>query len=169
MILHKRNNIKNQIFLALLFLFLIVFDQTTKIFISKTMIENIFIDLNVLPFLNIVFVRNTGISFGLFSDGGIWSRFFFSTFSILVGSSIFLISIFSEKKIVAIALSSIAAGAFGNAIDRIYFGGVIDFIDIFIYNYHWPAFNFADFFITVGVFILIIDSLIYDEKKIKRY
>ena len=80
MILHKRNNIKNQIFLALLFLFLIVFDQTTKIFISKTMIENIFIDLNVLPFLNIVFVRNTGISFGLFSDGGIWSRVFFINF-----------------------------------------------------------------------------------------
>ena len=160
----KNFNIKNTIFSILLFLFLISIDQTIKIFISKMMIEQNFTEKNVFSFLNIVFVRNTGISFGLFSDGGIFNRYFFSIFSILVGGALFIISFLSEKKLIFYALTIISAGAFGNAIDRIYFGGVIDFIDIFVYNYHWPAFNFADIFITVGVLILLLDNLLGNEK-----
>ena len=55
-------------------------------------------------------------------------------------------------------MTLISSGALGNAVDRIYFGGVIDFIDIFMYNFHWPAFNFADIFITIGVFVLILEN-----------
>ena len=160
----KNFNIRNIIFSILLFLFLISIDQTIKIFISKMMIEQNFTEKNVFSFLNIVFVRNTGISFGLFSDGGMFNRYFFSIFSILVGIVLFIISFLSEKKLIFYALTIISAGAFGNAIDRIYFGGVIDFIDIFVYNYHWPAFNFADIFITVGVLILLLDNLLNNEK-----
>ena len=76
------------------------------------------------------------------------------------------LAIFSEKRFLTISLSLVAAGAFGNAIDRIYFGGVIDFIDFFIYNYHWPAFNFADIFITLGVVILLIDNIFYKKNEI---
>ena len=160
----KNLNIRKIIFSTLLFLFLISIDQTIKILISKMMIEQNFTEKNVFSFLNIVFVRNTGISFGLFSDGGMFNRYFFSVFSILVGSVLFIISFLSEKKLIFYALTIISAGAFGNAIDRIYFGGVIDFIDIFVYNYHWPAFNFADIFITVGVLILLLDNLLSNEK-----
>ena len=53
----------------------------------------------------------------------------------------------------------ISSGAIGNAIDRIYFGGVIDFIDFFLYNFHWPAFNLADIFITLGVIVLLFENL----------
>ena len=163
---NKNNFFKKNMELILLFLLLITFDQTVKIFTSKIMISNNFTDLNIFPFLNLVFVRNTGISFGLFSDGGVFNRYFFSVFSVLVGTVIFFISLLSENKLVKAALILISAGAFGNAIDRIYFGGVIDFIDIFLYTYHWPAFNFADIFITIGVIILLFENLFYDKKNI---
>ena len=139
--------------------FLVLFDQCMKIFISKIMLENSFEDMQLLSFLKIVFVRNTGVSFGMFSEWGILGRYFFSIFSIVVGCFLILLAIFSEKKVFRISLGLISSGALGNAIDRVYFGGVIDFIDFFIYNLHWPAFNFADVFITVGVILLLFDNI----------
>ena len=135
-----------------------------KIFISKIMLNNRFEDMQLLPFFNIVFVRNTGVSFGMFSEWGILGRYFFSIFSIVVGSFLILLAIFSDTKLFRISLGLISSGALGNAIDRVYFGGVIDFIDFFIYNFHWPAFNFADIFITVGVILLLFDN-IFNKKK----
>ena len=139
----------------------IIIDQCTKIFVSNLMLLNNFSSLKLLPFLDIVFVRNTGISFGMFSEGGLLGRYFFSAFSIVVGSFLIFLSILTEKKIVCLGLCLISSGAIGNAIDRIYFGGVIDFIDIFVYNFHWPAFNFADIFITTGVILLLLENILY--------
>ena len=144
--------------------FLVLFDQCMKIFISKIMLENNFEDLQLLSFFNIVFVRNTGVSFGMFSEWGILGRYFFSIFSIVVGCFLILLAIFSDTKVFRISLGLISAGALGNAIDRVYFGGVIDFIDFFIYNFHWPAFNFADIFITLGVMFLLSDNIFYKKK-----
>ena len=150
-----------EVILAVMLLVLI--DQCAKIFISNIMLNNNFNDIKLLSFLNIVFVRNTGISFGMLSEGGLLGRYFFSTFSILVGCFLILLAVFSEKKLLCISLSLVASGALGNAIDRIYFGGVIDFIDFFIYNLHWPAFNFADIFITLGVILLLFENIL-DKK-----
>ena len=66
---------------------------------------------------------------------------------------------FSSEKLIQIALLFISGGAIGNAIDRVYFGGVIDFIDFFLYNFHWPAFNLADIFISLGVIVLLFENL----------
>ena len=151
-----------EVILAVMLLVLI--DQCAKIFISNIMLNNNFNDIKLLSFLNIVFVRNTGISFGMLSEGGLLGRYFFSTFSILVGCFLILLAVFSEKKLLCISLSLVASGALGNAIDRIYFGGVIDFIDFFIYNFHWPAFNFADIFITLGVIFLLFDNIFNKQK-----
>ncbi len=145
--------------------FLILLDQCMKIFISKIMLEHSFEDMQLLSFLNIVFVRNTGVSFGMFSEWGILGRYFFSIFSIVVGCFLILLAIFSEKKVFRISLALISSGALGNAIDRVYFGGVIDFIDFFIYNFHWPAFNFADIFITLGVILLLFDNIFYKKNE----
>ena len=142
----------------LFFCLLILVDQSSKVLVSNIMLENQFSSISIFSFLDIVFVRNTGISFGLFSEGGILGRYFFSTFSITVGLFIAVLAFLAEKKIVFFALCLISAGAIANAIDRVYFGGVIDFIDFFVYNFHWPAFNFADIFITVGVFILLYEN-----------
>ena len=57
----------------------------------------------------------------------------------------------------------ISSGAIGNAIDRIYFGGVIDFIDFFLYNFHWLAFNLADIFISLGVIVLLFENLFLEN------
>ncbi len=145
--------------------FLVLFDQCMKILISKIMFKNGFEEMQLLSFLNIVFVRNTGVSFGMFSEWGILGRYFFSIFSIVVGCFLILLAIFSDTKVFRISLGLISAGALGNAIDRVYFGGVIDFIDFFIYNLHWPAFNFADIFITLGVVFLLFDNIFYKKNE----
>ena len=155
----KSLNLARVIETLLAIIFLVLIDQCMKIFISKIMLNNRFEDMQLLPFFNIVFVRNTGVSFGMFSEWGIIGRYFFSIFSIVIGSILILLAIFSDTKVFRISLGLISAGALGNAIDRVYFGGVIDFIDFFIYNFHWPAFNFADIFITLGVIILLFDNL----------
>ena len=154
---------KNQTYIYFLniifiFIFLIVLDQSSKIYIAKIMISNNFQNIQIFPFLNITFVRNTGISFGLFSDGGIFNRYFFTVFAIVIGTTLLIIALFNSEKLIQIALLFISGGAIGNAIDRVYFGGVIDFIDFFLYNFHWPAFNFADIFITLGVIILLFEN-----------
>ena len=160
----KSLNLARAIEMLLAIIFLVLIDQCMKIFISKIMFKNSFEDMQLLPFLNIVFVRNTGVSFGMFSEWGILGRYFFSIFSIVVGSFLILLAIFSDTKLFRISLGLISSGALGNAIDRVYFGGVIDFIDFFIYNFHWPAFNFADIFITLGVIFLLFDNVFYKNE-----
>ena len=155
----KSLNLARVIETVLLIIFLVLIDQCMKVFISKIMLNNSFKDMQLLPFLNIVFVRNTGVSFGMFSEWGILGRYFFSIFSIVVGCFLILLAIFSDRKVFRSSLALISSGALGNAIDRVYFGGVIDFIDFFIYNFHWPAFNFADIFITLGVILLLFDNI----------
>ena len=161
----KSLNLARVIEILLVIIFLVLIDQCMKISISKIMLNNSFDDIKLLPFLNIVFVRNTGVSFGMFSEWGILGRYFFSIFSIVIGSFLILLSIFSDTKLFRISLGLISSGALGNAIDRVYFGGVIDFIDFFIYNFHWPAFNFADIFITVGVILLLLDNIFYKKNE----
>ena len=143
----------------------IIFDQCSKIFISQLMFANSFSNISIFSFFDLVFVRNTGVSFGMFSESGKFGRYFFSIFSISVGLIVAFLAILNDKKLITIALSLVASGAIANALDRIYFGGVIDFIDIFVYNLHWPAFNFADIFITLGVILLIFDNFYYKYEK----
>ena len=159
----KSFSIVKVIEILLIIIFLILCDQCAKVFISTIMLNNSFENIQLLPILNIVFVRNTGVSFGMFSDWGILGRYFFSVFSIVVGSFLILLAVLSDKKVFRLSMGLISAGAFGNAIDRVYFGGVIDFIDFFIYNLHWPAFNFADIFITLGVILLLFENIL-DKK-----
>ena len=161
----KSLNLVRVIETLLAIIFLVLFDQCMKVFISKIMLNNSFKDMQLLPFLNIVFVRNTGVSFGMFSEWGILGRYFFSIFSIVVGCFLILLAIFSDTKAFRISLGLISSGALGNAIDRIYFGGVIDFIDFFIYNFHWPAFNFADIFISGGVILLLFNNIFYKKNE----
>ncbi len=157
--MYKKNSYKPFFKYLAAFILLILIDQSTKIFTAKIMLNNMFASIELLPFLNIVFVRNTGISFGLFSDGGVMNRYFFTSISIIIGTILLIISFITKEKLIKLSLLMIASGAIGNAIDRIYFGGVIDFIDFFIYNFHWPAFNFADIFITLGVILLFFENI----------
>ena len=164
--MYKRYSIEYSLYFISFLLFLIILDQVSKILIARIMLDNSFESIEILPFLNLTFVRNTGISFGLFSDGGLLNRYFFTIFSFSAGIILFLISFFNYNKLIQISLVFISGGAIGNAIDRTYFGGVIDFIDFFIYTFHWPVFNLADVFITFGVVVLLLENTFGKAKNV---
>ena len=147
---------KNNYPFFLIVIFIIFFDQITK-YLAVIFYNELQQGIEVFPFLNLVFVTNRGISFGLLSDLNI--SFFLGLVSI--GISIILIfwlirsNLNSEKFIISLILG----GALGNGIDRIYQSYVIDFIDIHYKNFHWPAFNIADSAITLGVVIYIFRNV----------
>jgi len=103
----------------------------------------------VLPFVNFVPVWNPGISFGLFADGGFLVRAGLTCLAFLVSGWFFWQSP-NLLRLQVLAGGLIAGGAIGNAIDRLRFGKVVDFIDVHYQSWHWPAFNVADSAITVG-------------------
>ena len=107
---------------------------------------------------NLTYVRNAGAAFGLFAGSAeIFRRPFLILVSIL--ASVFIIVMMkrlAEKETgLVTGLSFILGGAMGNLIDRVIYGDVIDFLDVYWRNYHWPAFNIADSFITIGVGIML--------------
>ena len=105
--------------------------------------------MNIFPFLNFVFVTNTGVSFGLLS--GLDITLYLGIISIIISILLFKWLINSKDLVEAFGISLIIAGAIGNGIDRIIDGYVIDFIDIYYKSFHWPSFNIADSSITLGV------------------
>ena len=111
------------------------------------------------PFLSCVLVFNTGISFGLFAGETALLRWVLIGLALAV--SVLLTSwLYKEKRPrVASALGLILGGAIGNVVDRIFRHAVVDFLDLHIGGWHWPAFNLADSAITVGVVLYVFTSL----------
>ncbi|HDZ62267.1 MAG TPA: signal peptidase II [Nitrospirae bacterium] len=135
-----------------------VLDYITKKLVETHVHPSEIID--VLPFLRIVNVKNTGAAFGMFSS--LSNRIFIA----LTVIAIILILIYlsrSLKKLEIISLSFILGGAIGNLIDRVNIGKVIDFIDFFVNDWHWPAFNVADSSLTVGIILFIWTNIIHRE------
>ena len=111
------------------------------------------------PFLSCVLVFNTGISFGLFAGETALLRWVLIGLALAV--SVLLTSwLYKEKRLrVASALGLILGGAIGNVVDRIFRHAVVDFLDLHIGGWHWPAFNLADSAITIGVVLYVFTSL----------
>ncbi len=112
--------------------------------------------INVLPFLRIVNVKNTGAAFGLFSNLGNKVFLIVSVIAIIL---IILYLLRTDDKLEVLSLSMILGGAMGNLIDRASIGQVLDFIDFFIGRWHWPAFNVADSALTIGIFLLLFANI----------
>jgi signal peptidase II len=136
----------------------IILDQLTKVWILTTM--RIHEGFPVIDgFFNIVHVRNPGAAFGFLAGA---SPAFRSLFFIAVTAVAILIILQYLRKArvgelwLVVALALIIAGAVGNLIDRIRFGEVVDFLDVYIGTYHWPAFNVADSAITCGAILLAL-------------
>jgi len=137
---------------------IIVLDQASKWFIASWL--SLHETVAVIPYFNFTMAHNYGAAFSFLSDAGGWQRWFFIVLAVVI-SVVLLIwikGLKSTAKLEAISLSLIIAGAIGNVIDRIYYGYVIDFIDVYYGTYHWPAFNVADSAICIGAALLIIDS-----------
>jgi len=114
----------------------------------------------IMPYFNLTMAHNHGAAFSFLAQAGGWQRWFFTVLALVISTVlvVWLAKLKPEAKLEAISLSLVIGGAIGNVIDRIYYGYVIDFLDVYIGNSHWPAFNVADAAICIGAVLLIIDS-----------
>lgn len=148
--------------LLLIFLIFIFFDYVSKLWA----IENLFMQyrsIELTSFLSMTPVWNSGISFGFFQDSGELGRYGFTGFAF--GVSIWLIySSIKLPRYSSLGFILIASGAIGNAIDRILYGKVVDFIDFHIEDLHWPAFNLADTIIFIGAALFLYNQFFTIER-----
>jgi signal peptidase II len=136
----------------------VLLDQSSKLAIDASM--QLYESIPVSPFFNLTYVHNPGAAFSFLSEAGGWQRWFFSglALTISIGITIWLAKLQKHETLLAAALSLILGGAIGNLIDRVAYGYVIDFIDVYYGNSHFPAFNIADAAINLGVFLLLAES-----------
>ena len=153
------DRLRKGILVSVISSFIVFCDYITKWIIVETVDLHNHIDL--LPFLRIVHVENKGAAFGLFAQLGN-NIFIFISACAIICIVIYLIRV--PIGIEVYALSLILGGAAGNLIDRIRIGKVIDFIDVFVGNWHWPAFNVADSALTVGIALFLLYNLKHGHK-----
>lgn len=136
--------------------FVLVLDQVSKRLIINNL--DLFDRIPLFGVLNITLMHNTGAAFSIFSGAQPW-MFALLAVVVSIGILIWLRWHPYDQRLVAASLSLILGGALGNAIDRVVYGYVIDFIDFHIGTWHYPAFNFADSAIVIGAGLMIIDIL----------
>ncbi|HWQ85655.1 signal peptidase II [Brevundimonas sp.] len=141
----------------------VVLDQLTKAWIVSGL------DLREVgrvevwpPILNLTWVENRGVSFGLFGDGS--ARWMLSLFSVVVAGILGWWALRADRRLLITAIGLVMGGAIGNVIDRIRFGFVVDFIDFSGTRLFPWVFNIADSAITIGVVLLILDSLLSERE-----
>ena len=143
----------------------VILDQLSKIWVDTSM--SLYQSIPVFPGFNITYVHNFGAAFSFLSEQGGWQRWFFALLaaSISIGIVIWIKRLKPEETLSAISLSLILGGAIGNLIDRVIYGYVIDFFDVYYHTYHWPVFNIADSAITVGVMFMLYESFTQKESE----
>jgi signal peptidase II len=142
-------------------LVVIVLDQLTKAAVATRMALHQSISI-IDGFFALTYVRNTGAAFGFLAGRMEDLRVpFFLVVSVGAVAVLvwFIRGIAPERRWMVVACGAVLGGAIGNMIDRVAFGEVIDFLDVYVGAYHWPTFNVADSAITVGVILLTLDSL----------
>ena len=152
---------KNITYLFFLFLLLVSFDQLTKGLVINNL--ELYQSTSLLPFLNFTFVVNYGFAFGFLNNPSL-NQLVVSLVILTIIIYFLYLLIKTQDHIFRFSLVLILSGALGNFSDRIFRGFVIDFIDIYISDYHWPAFNLADSWITIGFMILIFNILFLNKK-----
>ena len=118
--------------------------------------------IKITPFFDITHIHNFGVSFGLFS--GTISPLYLIIIGLLVVFFIIFLLVNAQDKLEQWGLFIIICGALANIIDRVMNGYVIDFIYLHINQYYWPAFNFADIYISIGIIMILLNVL----RKIKK-
>lgn len=115
--------------------------------------------IEVTGFFNLVLTLNTGVSFGMMGGETAWKPMALSALALVIVVALLVWLRRQPEPLLALAVGLIAGGAIGNSIDRLRFGGVVDFLDFHLGNWHWYAFNMADSTIAVGVALLVLDGL----------
>jgi signal peptidase II len=140
----------------------VVLDQITKAVVLSFLEPGVHVVL--LPnFANFTLVMNPGLAFGLLGNVPIGWRWVVAVLSLIalgVLARIALRVLPDGSWMDYAAIGLIFGGAVGNLIDRVRFGAVVDFVDLHLRGYHWPAFNVADSSITIGVGLLALRLLL---------
>lgn len=140
---------------------IIVIDQISKFYFENTFTQ--YQQVPVIPGLfNLTLAYNKGAAFSFLADQSGWQRWLFSALAIIVSIVIiaWIRQLKPQERLPAISLSLILGGAIGNLIDRLTnSNGVVDFLDFYYQQYHFPAFNIADSAITIGAALLIFHIL----------
>ena len=142
---------------------MVLADQISKTVVRSTM--TLYESITVIPgFFHLTYITNDGMAFGINFPFGIY---IFSTISIILTVILFwyLWTIREENIILRSGVAMILAGAIGNLIDRLFLGEVVDFLDFMIGDLHWYVFSFADSFVTIGMGIILYDSIILEKKR----
>jgi len=147
------------ILLGALISVIVILDQVTKhaIHVSMHLYQSIPI---IEGFFHLTYIRNPGAAFGIMADGNEAVRFAFFLITSIVALTLLgliLARLPKDDWYGHLSVAVIFGGAIGNLIDRVRFGEVIDFLDVFIQGHHWPAFNVADSAISIGVVALILN------------
>jgi signal peptidase II len=136
-------------------------DRWTKALIQKHFGLNESISV-IDGFFNITYVRNTGVAFGIFDPISLPAKsVLLSVFTVFAAVVVITYSVRSpvRNRLLQIALALILGGALGNLYDRVAYGYVVDFLELYASSYHWPSFNVADSAISIGVALLALEIL----------
>lgn len=142
----------------------LVLDQASKITVDNSM--QLYESIRIMPCFNLTYVHNLGAAFSFLSEAGGWQRWFFAVLAIVISGvlAVWLSKLQKSETLLAVALALVLGGALGNLIDRLLYGYVIDFLDVYYQTWHWPAFNIADSAITVGVGLMLLESMGFGKK-----
>ena len=150
---------KKLLVLIAIFIPVFIIDQLTKYIIAKNI--SFYGKITVIKhYFNIVHVNNTGIAFGIMGSASKYIIIFF-TFAIIIALIYILFKVKINTNLFIVSSALIISGAFSNLINRIVQGFVVDFIDIHIYQYHWPSFNVADSCVVVGTILFFLSIIKY--------
>lgn len=136
----------------------LLLDQASKLAVDNAM--QLFESIPLMPYFNLTYVHNTGAAFSLLSEAGGWQRWFFAGLALVMSAiiGVWLARLKKHETLMAVALSLVLGGAIGNLIDRVAYGYVIDFLDVYYQTWHWPAFNIADSAICIGVGLMLLEN-----------
>ncbi len=143
-----------------------MFDISIKLLVMKDMGYGWANRIEILPFFNLLYVHNYGAAFSFLSDQSGWQRWFFTGIAVVVCGVLisWMRKAKQTEKLNNIAYALIIGGALGNVFDRVTHGFVVDYLDFFWGNYHWPAFNLADATICIGAGLIILDGFLANKK-----
>lgn len=126
--------------------------------------REVFLTRELLPVLNLHMVWNQGISFGLLDTNEPLMAYVFTGISVAISLGFLVWLVMADRFLTVVSTSLIVGGAIGNAIDRVRFRAVADFIEFHIGDFYFPVFNFADICITIGA-VGIAWAVLFEQKK----
>ncbi len=138
----------------------LILDLTSKYWVmSRFALHETF---PLIPFINLTYAQNPGAAFSFLADHSGWQRWFFISIAIIITFILIVLMYRSSMRqsLSNCAYALIVGGASGNLFDRIVYGVVVDFIDFYVNNWHWPTFNLADTAICTGAVLIVFEGII---------